>query len=125
MQAWTICNGEVLYHGKMASVGFEQLFLLLFTYLGVSTWFVRMLESMNVLPSETLDEDRFSPPPLATFARRDMYITAIRDSEVVYQGGMGNTRSCRIALYVSSGWLSLDMIMIMRRERAKGVCSIR
>lgn len=45
-----------------------------------------MLESMNVLPSETPDEDRFFPPPLATFARRDMYVTALRDSEVVYQG---------------------------------------
>lgn len=63
----------------------------------VSTWLVRTLESMNLLPSETLDENRFSPLPLAAFARRDMYVTALRDSEVVDQGGIGNTRRCRIA----------------------------
>lgn len=50
----------------------------------VITCFVRILGSMNVLPSERLDEERFSLPPLAAFARRDMYVAANRDLEVFY-----------------------------------------
>lgn len=37
---------------------------------------------MNVLPCDRLDEDRFSPPPLAIFARRDMYVVDNRDSDI-------------------------------------------